>query len=450
MKSIQLVSNKQKNPECVQPERVTFFKQGQVMEAINEHNEMYYLFFYKQQFLTAVKTKSLKRYSYIAQAFSEGAIYEAPHPFIEALVTENQPLQKLSYPQLIKKIDHNHTKQEQAHILTFFESFIPKKQLFKEIKSLFYQYRREGKMFAAYTIVRELRDFAPKNSFVKQVGNDLSFSKFHTMYEEESQKLKDRDPLFAEENASNHLKISILENENRWIEAVSIHMKEISVHPTNEGYQTFINVVNHHFDENSHTCLLEELSRSLPSFDRLSEDLFQKYMHTRQLHKLSKLVTDQGVELDNSQLQALSTTLETFDFTEHPESMNALMERIVAAHPENAEPLLEKYVKALMETLELEDISERLAGFPRHFSIIEKVDRMNGIRDDLDQMQQLGEWYYELEQLDKALECFQLEMEMKPSDPKPLRWLAQVYQDKKMVHESKAYQQLCIDVQKWA
>ena len=75
---------------------------------------------------------------------------------------------------------------------------------------------------------------------------------------------------------------------------------------------------------------------------------------------------------------------------------------------------------------------------------------MQTISDELDDMQTLGELYYEFRQMDKAIECFDWEMELKPADPKPLQWLAKIYREKGMNQESDIYRQLCVNLQKWA
>jgi uncharacterized protein HemY len=65
-------------------------------------------------------------------------------------------------------------------------------------------------------------------------------------------------------------------------------------------------------------------------------------------------------------------------------------------------------------------------------------------------MQTLGELYVEFGQYEKAIECFSWEMELKPTNTKPLQWLSKIYREMGMNHEADAFRELCIDIQKWA
>ncbi|SFJ75181.1 hypothetical protein SAMN04487936_10442 [Halobacillus dabanensis] len=450
MKTILLSSSHKKNDLCLTPARVVFYEQMQVIETYDDQAACYMLFFYKQKFLTAVKTKRMKVHSYLARSFREGTVYEAPHPFLQALVDSNTPLRKISYPQLKKKMERDFSRQEQAKILTYFESFIPKKQLFQDIKAIFYHYRREGSMSGAYRIIRVLIDFAPNNRFVKEVANDLSFRKIQGLYLEESKTIFERDSLFAEAKAAYDDRLLLLEKEKRWIEVSAYLMAALYDHPTSERYQAYRNFTQKYFDPGSRALLLEQLSRSIPALEGVTEDLLQQYLLDEKLKEIAFLFKERDVVLDEKQLGKVALLLEKDGFRTNPEQFSPIMKRLYSENPDQAGVLFEKYVAGLLEVLELEDVHNKLQEFPQKSPLARKIERMNQIREDLDCMQELGELYYEFNQLDRALECFQMEMELKPSDPEPLRWLSKVYADKQMIQESKTYQQLCVDVQKWA
>lgn len=450
MKTILLSSAQKKNDLRLTPARVVFYEQLQVIETYDDEAACYMLFFYKQKFLTAVQTKRIKVHSYLARTFRRGIVYEAPHPFLQALIDTNPPLRKISYPQLKKKMERDFSRQEEAKILTYFESFIPKKQLFQDIKAIFYQYRREGSMSGAYRIIRVMIDFAPNNRFVKEVANDLAFRKIQELYLEKSETIFERDPLFAESNAAFEDRLLLLEKENRWIEVGSYLMADLYEHPTKESYQSYRAFAQKYFDSDSRTLLLEQLFRSIPSLEGVMEDLLAQYLLDEKLQEIAHLFKERDVVMDEKQLRQVALLLEKDGFRTAPEQLSPIMKRLLAEEAHQVGELFEKYVAGLLEVLELEDVHVQLQAFPQKSSLARKVERMNRIQDDLDCMQELGELYYEFNQLDRALECFQMEMELKPSDPKPLRWLSKVYADKQMVQESKTYQQLCVDVQKWA
>ncbi|WP_113927258.1 hypothetical protein [Bacillus sp. P14.5] len=59
------------------PERIAFYRDIAFVEAVDPQNELHYLFFYKEQFLTCKKALKLKRSSFIEQAFKDGIVFYA-------------------------------------------------------------------------------------------------------------------------------------------------------------------------------------------------------------------------------------------------------------------------------------------------------------------------------------------------------------------------------------
>lgn len=56
MRQDQFLLYDHKKQISLKAERAAFYLQGQIIEAFSEKNEVYYLIFYKYDFLTAVKT----------------------------------------------------------------------------------------------------------------------------------------------------------------------------------------------------------------------------------------------------------------------------------------------------------------------------------------------------------------------------------------------------------
>jgi len=121
--------------------------------------------------------------------------------------------------------------------------------------------------------------------------------------------------------------------------------------------------------------------------------------------------------------------------------------------PEKAEKLMNQSIRVLLRTQEPMDILAWLnsdINIAARLPIFEKIEMMVKLSESLDDMQTLGEIYFEFQQFEKAIECFSWEMELNPSDPKPLKWLSKSYHELGQDQESKVYQQLCINMQKWA
>ncbi|MCM3569920.1 hypothetical protein [Neobacillus mesonae] len=448
----------------LQAERIAFFTQGEIIEAISENSEMYYLFFYKSRFLTAKKAKRISLDSYIEHAFKKGIVFKSPHPLIHALLSSNNPCQIISFQSLLQKLDRLYTPQEKAFILTFFESVIPKKQLFEEMKSIYYGYRRNGQMFLGYRIIRILMDFAPKQSLVKQLAKDHMFNKFAVLYNEKAEKLFAKDLIFAEKTLFSqkdndqcfHQLSAILEKESRWIDLIALNIDKLNATPSADCFSSLLKQLEQHLNENEIEYILEELSCQLPSFLPIQQELFENYLKSGNIYGVFKMIHDYDFKLSNSQVRIIEDMLEHLDIETHslqPETLQTLLKLVVHLFPEKAEKLLTKYVILLLKTHELAYIKEWLKPLTEsheNLEIYKKIESMLQISEDLDQMQTLGKMYYEFKQLDKAIECFSWKMELEPDDPNPIQWLSKIYREMGMIQESNAYRELCIHLQKRA
>ncbi|MFD1037086.1 hypothetical protein ACFQ3N_01415 [Virgibacillus byunsanensis] len=462
MSDKQFVLYDHQKPIQLQAERVSLYMQSEIIEAVSENHDMYYLFFYKSHYLTAVKAKKVRRQSYVEFAFKKGMVYNAPHPFIHVLLSSNNPCKIVSYKPLLKKLDSNYTPQEKAFILTFFESFIPKKHLFNEIKSIFYVYRRNGQSFLGYQILRILMDFAPNHSLVKQLPKDSIFDKYAILYNDKSEEIFTKDSIYAEKILYNQKEddhcfqqlVARLEKESRWIDLIALYSYKLTATPSNEYYHSLLTLLEQYAKENDMVNILEVINSQIPTFPPLKQDLFNKYVETHNTEKVVHMLNNQDLQLTESQVQTIGDMLDdTKAYSIHPEMLPTLLSPVMDEFPDKAQKFLHKYVILLMRTQELKHIKAILNPFKgnhKTHQLYRKIDTMHKLTDDLDQMQRLGELYYEFRQMESAIECFSWEMELKPNDPKPLQWLSKTYREMGMKHESDAYQQLCVNLQKRA
>lgn len=453
-----------KKPIRLHAERVSFYLQGEIIEAFSESNEVYYLFFYQYRFLTALKATKLRRQSYIEHAFKKGMVFMAPHPFINLLLTFDHPCHIISFKQLVKKLETLYTPQENAFILTFFESFFPRKQLFNEIKSKYYEYRRNGQMFLGYRIVRILMDFVPKHSLVKTLANDIGFHKYAILYNQKSEELFAKDVIFAEKTLYSQKEndqcfqklVSHLEKQSRWIDLIALLSDKLTVTSSTDYYRPLIKLLEQHLNENEAAYILEKLASQLPDFIPLQQDLFTNYIRIHKMEWIFDMMNNRDFKLSDEQIHTFGDMLDHLDTKTNslqPEMLISLLKSVMVLFPKNAEKLLNLYVISLLKTHDLAYIKgwlKPIKAIHGNLQVFGKIDTMQTISDELDDMQTLGELYYEFRQMDKAIECFDWEMELKPTDPKPLQWLAKIYREKGMNQESDAYRQLCVNLQKWA
>jgi hypothetical protein len=448
----------------LQAENVVFFLQGEIIEAISENQEIYYLFFYKTRFLTAQKAIKIRRHSYIEYAYKKGIVYKSPHPLINALLSSNYPNQIMSLNPLLKKLDKLYTPQEKALILTFFESVFPKKQLFDEIISIYYEYRRNGQMFLGYRIIRILMDFAPNHRLVKELAHDNMFNKFAVLYNDKSEKLFAKDLIFAEKILSSQKEndhsfeqlVAFLQKESRWIDLIALFIYKVKETPSVDYFSSLIKRLEQHINENDTVYILEELTHQIPTFLPVQQELFNRYLQSHNIDGVFKMINNYDFILSNSQVHAIGGMLEHLEPETHslqPEPLQTLLKQVIDLFPEKAEKILNKYVIILLKTHDVVYIEKWLKPLIENHEnsrIFKKINKMHQISENLDEMQTLGKLYYEFRQLDKAIECFSWNMELEPNDPSPAQWLSKLYQEKGMIQEANAYRQLCIQLQKRA
>ncbi|MFD1361765.1 hypothetical protein [Lentibacillus salinarum] len=451
-------------PIQIHVQRVVLYRQAEIIEALSDQNNMYYLFFYKHDFLTAAKATKLRHRSFIASAFKQGMVFDAPHPFIDVLLSENHPCRITRFDSLLKKLDNHYTPQEKACILTFFESFISKKRLFNEIKSIFYIYRRNGQNFLGYRIVRILMDFAPGHDFVKQLSGDRRFREYADLYHHKSADILAQDPIFtekvlyAEKDKDHYFEqlIPFLDEASRWMDMMALYGNRLTENPSKKNYDPLIKLLDEHLNKQHTMQMLESLYRQLPHYAPLKQDLLKKYIDLNQLENVLNILDDSDVKLDASQSESINDMLEQLDLETlslTSKQLQTLFKLTIDLTPKTAEHFIHQYVAQLMNTYEPSVIKKLLKPFIESRAVHPvylKMDALVTYNDDLDQMQLLGELYYEFSQRDQAIECFSWEMELKPEDPKPLKWLAKVYQELGMKQEAAAYRQLCVNLQKRA
>lgn len=445
------------------PERMSLYMQSAFIEALSEDNELYYLFFYKQQFLTAMKTTKLRRHSHIEHSFKEDHfVLHAPHPLINSLLSTVQQIKVLNSKQLLRKIETHYTAHERAFILTFFESFIPKKILFKEILEIFYEYRRNGQMAAAYQIIHILKSFAPDHSLVQKLGSEIAFSKFAELYQRRSESLFEKDAVFAEKTLFSQkdtpeyfFKLTAhLEKDARWVDLIALYIYKLKTEPSIDYYRPLLQLMEVHLKEEDTVEILEGLAAQLTKFEPLNNDLFDRYFSQNKLERILTIMKNYSYTPSPSQTVTIETLIANLDFeTEslQPEMLNTLILPLFERMPKAAEHLLNKSILSLIKKHDIEYIEEWISPLKSHCQGLKTYERLNQIimlSNNLEELQSLGELYYEFKHLEKAIECFSWEMEFKPSNPKPVQWLSKIHREMGMQLESEAYQQHSLNLQK--
>jgi tetratricopeptide (TPR) repeat protein len=454
MKNITVIDNKEKSELKVT--RLAVYNVCKIIEAVNEKGECFYLFFYKDQFLTGKKAAKLKRHSHIEKVFKNGILFSSPHPLVHKLTEKYSSFTLQSFTSLWPKLEATYTPQETALIFTFFDSFIKKEKIVKIMKNSFYDYRRNGQLFLAYQIIHILKNFAPKYKWAYETANSLQFHKFMKIYEENSTVLQTKDPLYTEQFCFSHrakdenffILQTKLSAEKRWIDLIGLYVDHISSRqePSLDVYQKLLSLLPLYLSEEESTTLLHDLYKKVPHFQPLQNNLFHTFMKHHLYEEAIHLAINKNITPSEIQLQQLTNLLDNGSITIdklNVEKMNDLP--IKQLNPTILEKILRICVPRLLSQYDLSYVSQWLSPFYSAnlpLPILQQIHTMIEIKEDPDQQLFLGEYYYEFNQLEKAIDCFSWEMELNPTDPKPVQWLTKIYREMGMIEESKAYQQI--------
>lgn len=439
--------------------RMSVYLRSKIVEAVSVNQEIYYLFFFNNKYVAAMKTNKLRRHSFIEHSMKNGMTLPAPHPLITKLISSDHPYKLQNHNQIIKKVKSQFTPHEAAFVLTFFESFIPRKVLFQEIQEIFYQYRRNGQLLAGYGILRILLDFVPKNKWVHQMANDLSLKKYADLYQQFSKSLYEKDPIFAEkllyslreqQDCFDQLTAS-LEKDGCTIDVLTLHLQLLIKTPNTTNYHLLLQKLQTHFNEEEIGQILCHLSSELPQFKELHGDLIQRLLKLGKFEEATYLIDDSNVTLPPEVYEDLIQQIQEKPHSIHFEKLNKLFIPLALSQPHIAEKTLLSCIISLLKEHDIAYIQEWLQPIREKqasLHIFKSIDQIETLSNDPNKQLALGELYYQLMQYDRAIECFSWEMELNSSDPRPVQWLTKVYQKLNMKPEYEAYQQLLVSMTK--
>ncbi|TYS17974.1 hypothetical protein FZC78_09055 [Rossellomorea vietnamensis] len=446
------------------PERIAFYRDIAFVEAVNSQNELHYLFFYKEQFLTCKKALKLKRSSFIEQAFKDGIVFLCPHPLAGQLIEQNSPLKIISFNDLHKKLKASRTLQETAYIFRALDSFLAPEKLLHLIRNHYYQYRRNGQFLHAYKILRILAETAPQNSWVRQTSAELHFQPYEKTYKQNPLKLLETDPLHAasylwksrhEQENNEVLQQHLLQQKQR-LTITALMVESVLQNPCHETLQPLTLWIRTHLDKQDEIDLLYALSKAIPENREILQQLLHELIESGDYDKALGLLGDTPAaagEMDEAMLSRIFEGVNWQQTTIPIEKLNTLIISVLQGHPTKLEKIMKSCVQSLLEGHDLPFVAEWISPLQTQnisLPVAEKIKKMNALLDDPEQQSQLGEYYYQFHILDRAIDCFSWDMELRPNDPAPVKWLSRLYQEKGMANEAKAYQQVLMEMQKRA
>ncbi|KAB8129370.1 hypothetical protein F9U64_15280 [Gracilibacillus oryzae] len=432
--------------------QLTIYKQAKIVEMTDANNQYYIALFYKNKFINAKKLNAIQLQSFLKTSFTYGTQYSSTNPLTRMFLSNNKKYRVSSSNQMFQNLKEKYTDIEMLYVLSMFDNFLDNKKITALCKKIFYQYRRNGQMKTAYRTIINYVQIRPHDRFAKDMLHHMDFQKYQDAYQQfDKMVAKWEDTLYIEAAAANHINSKTAINqllhyynkEERWFDALAfsyqLFKKQIPPFDPNE-LDHFEALLDKFKCPDIAASFWEELLKLDPMSDRILLKLSENQANKAIISTI--LVTD-----NKEQLEAFERALLNVDGEVLLQYKQELFSYILTSFHDNRpkmEELVHFCMKKLLQYISVTEILDYLG--QSELAITTKLRNMKQLEQNPDQQFALGEIYFHLEQYDKAIKCFEWEMELSPDDQKPLQYLQKCYMalgDKKT---AKNYQDLLINI----
>ncbi|WP_163971889.1 hypothetical protein [Oceanobacillus halotolerans] len=437
----------------VTPQQFVLYKQSKVIEVIDKQQKTYYLLFYKNNFLNGFQTNAIKPNTYLHRALTNGISFSGEHPLTIHFLHQNHSFQFVKAPLFIKHVQKAYSPIETALIMTICDSLIPLETIQEMIKNTFYEYRRNGKTLAAYKVLTIAIHYNPTDQFALDMLRNMEFQKYDRLYQD-MMKVYSKDPIYTEfvcfEQLEKDEKVDLLvqlyKEQGRLIDELAIRLTALKANFTNDKFNTLETMLQS-FSPEEQFVILQEIQET-SSAPALTEKVLSILLTVGKPNDLVDFTMSSNYNPTNEQLPTFVKSVEQADRTvlkSYFHNGNKRLLQLSASDSKTLEKLVTPFISSFLDQHSLEEIDQWLVPFRHakiHLPIEQKIKKMQALADDPDQQYTLGELYMGLKQYEKSIDCFKWEMELHPENPKPVKYLAKIYQELDQPEEASAYKQL--------
>lgn len=437
--------------------RAVIFARFKMVQVKTELKENYFLIFYKNSLIFGGKLENVEEGTFIDKAFKEGIVLETNHPFLPFLI----PGKIFSLPaknKLFTHLQREYALQEVACIAASLDSFFSKEYLIKIIEKVFFHFRRNGNFFKAFQVIQILADFSPSLKSARDILHSREFDPYFSFYNSSSiSSIHEKDPLFAEfycyknREIPDHYKMlkNTLRNQERLAELLLLWLEKPKNLTDSESIKNYTELALLFMPMETWILTLCYVKinpfREMPESLNFIERLVLDGCYEKAAIYLFNFIDDLPYTY-NDILNDLWKHLDASFVASHLDKFLPLLQQSGQEdeHEKSEQRLLQLTVK-LLEEHDVMAVHKKLLPIQKNFThsnVIRKINKMAEILEDPDRMMELGQYYAEFNQYDKAIECFFWEMELNPRDPSPVWQLCKMYQHKGLVQEASAYQQI--------
>ncbi|MBM7618753.1 tetratricopeptide (TPR) repeat protein [Bacillus tianshenii] len=453
-----------KHSLLLEPTGLYTYQGFQVLEAQNQdQTDCYYLLFYKTAYLTGKHTIKIKRSSRLSSILQKGITLPPTHPFVSYLLTHNRIHTFPALNPLWEKVQKKYSPLEAANILTIFDTYMKKEKIIKAIKELALKLRRDGQLLHTYQMLRLLSDLYPSHPWAPDMSKSLQYQSYQSLYQSNLATLAVKDPLYAEQYCYEHLEDKtclttlhqLMEKEGRIMELLCLYAHSL-IHdsPCDDlNYKQLTALITENPGLEGKTDILAHVAqaRAVPH-DRLWKDLLTLLKNEGRYEDALLLLTKNNSQISTKNFPYLLEILTHLDPSKYVNMLEKLRLPLSdSISPKEAQSFFQVVIPILLKEKGLEYTNEWLMPYYIQYPtvpILLKIKKMAVLKDDPDQMYALGELYYQMKQLNEAVECFNWELELDPTDTRSIKWLTKLYLELGMIEESKSYQYMYHNLQK--
>ncbi|MDG5472809.1 hypothetical protein P6709_13710 [Jeotgalibacillus sp. ET6] len=436
------------------PTRVAFHSPCMILEARSADGALYHAYFYRQQFLAAKKVTRSKRGSYLQQAMTKGIVFLCPHPLASKLTEQHETLKNRSLTELLSWSKKHFSPLEVSIIFSCLDALIQEEKLFKVMRDSYYDYRRDGKWGKAYSVLLSLENTFPEHEWVARTKQDASFSSYHRKYETLSPSLAQSDPatlewmLWKKRSSSDH--------RNQWLESYGLNpafslsafaliTEEHELADQEETFPFFLDQAKKLFDQNEQKNLLLHMAKAPRPY--IHKEAFRQCIRLQEWEEAMTTLIEHPFPLEPQDIRSVKEAipLVKWDHSLPIEQLSMVLIPILKDEKHDLDLLLTACIPVLSKTHDLPYLLNWLQPLEEvqcHLPIHQKVKNLVACAEDPDKQAQAGELYYSLGLKGEAIDSFSYEMELKPDDPVPVKWLFTLYRETGNMDEATAYQQL--------
>lgn len=449
-----LIINKQSKK--IQPDKITVFQQCTLVECEETTSaERYLLYFYHNHFLTALPQSAAEPGTFLALAEKRGLHIEQAAPFFSLLADPTETLHADGLSQFLLRLKRSYPAEDTALIFSYFDHILTPKELENSLKDLFFSYRRNGQLNNAFRLATLLRLRGYKQDWLQSTVIHPDYTKAAELYQAPLSTLLETDPLYVEQKAfiryikkqDDGLLTALYKKQKNTLNLLVLQTDSYKRNPSREALAPLITSYQSSFSEQDCLRCLFSLTESVPAESGLHAQVFHFLIEQNEYDKAIQLLLTHSFRLSRQELMQLPDIWR--QLTAVPDNLlskkvSKRLFNLLHGHPAVLERIIRLSLPALLQRYPLKELHGLLKN-DKHATLQpleERLAQVLRLEEEADKQLELGQFYFEFEQFEKAIDCFSWEMELRPNDTGPLEWLVKTYQKLGKHEEAAAYQQL--------